>query len=178
MRETPSSRAGLPIALALSAVFGLSATASAAGLGVDYTDDQDKFSISFPGDWARVSYEGGPDFQIVSNKGVGPEECNLIVEPATGRDQLNNVNSQAMRAALNVALVAPELVAWKKVTRDRRTAIRYTFIAGREGARQGTLGLQVVSGGKHYTLTCNAPLDVFADREELFSQILASLDFE
>ncbi len=149
----------------------------AADLDANFQHPEHKFSVRYPIDWARVSYHEGPDFLIVANKGEGPEECNIVVDDASGPDQLNNENSQAMRSALNAALVNPELVSWQKEDFDRKTAIRYEFTAGRQAARQGTLGMQVVSGGKLYTVSCNAPIRVYSDQRSLFKEIVESIEF-
>ncbi len=162
-------------AAAASMLYGVGAVA--ADLEGQFKHPQHKFSVSYPIDWARVSYHDGPDLLLVSNKGEGPEECNVVVDDASGDNQLNNVNSQAMRSALNAALVNPELVSWRKEEFDGKTSIRYEFTAGRQEARQGTLGMQVVSGGKLYTVSCNAPLRVYSDQRSLFKEIVETLDF-
>lgn len=142
-----------------------------------FTHPDHKFSIRYPIDWARVSYHDGPDLLIVADKGQGPEECNVVVDDASGDNQLNNVNSQAMRSALNAALVNPELVAWRKEEFGGKTSIRYEFTAGRQEARQGTMGMQVVSGGKLFTVSCNAPIRAYSVQRSLFKEIVEAIVF-
>ena len=162
-------------ALVASMLYG--AGAWAADLEGRFTHPEHKFTILYPIDWARISYHDGPDLLLVSNKGKGPEECNVVVDDSSGPDQLNNVNSQAMRSALNAALVNPELVSWRKEEFDGKTSIRYEFTAGRQEARQGTMGMQVVSGGKLFTVSCNAPIRVYSVQRSLFKDIVESVEF-
>lgn len=165
------------LAVAVSAATA-AATAAEPGMS-EFRHPDHKFTLSYPQDWKHAMFRGGPEFQVLSNGGKGPEDCNVNVAPVSGTDYLERTSRGRMLSTIRSVIADAEFTEWRRQTLGRRWGVYYIVTGSLppHPYKQTTLGYQIVIGAKLFTLSCSAPAAAFERQKPLFEKILASLTF-